>query len=74
MAAVLLLVGFTFKFFSGPSEITLDIPVSSSASYAVINRDVLRLHPGGEVVTAAGASMNTVAYGSTSDVLSWLGG
>lgn len=74
VAAALLIVGFTFKFFSGPTEFTLDVPISSSASYAVIGADVLGIHPGTEVVTASGASLKTVAYGSTSDVLSWLGG
>lgn len=73
-AAALLIVGFTFKFFSGPADFTLPVPVSSSARYAVISPEVLRLHPGGEVVSASGASLNTVAFGSTSDVLSWLGG
>lgn len=74
IAAVLLILGITFKFFSGPTVITLDIPSSATSSYIVIDHEVLDLHPGSQLVKASGASSNTVAYGQIGDVTSWLGG
>ncbi len=74
IAALLLVLGFGFKFFSGPTEITVSIPSSDRSSYVVIEPEVLHLHPGYQTVTAEGASVNTVGYGRTSDVMSWLGG
>lgn len=74
IAAVLLILGISFKFFSGPTSVSVDVPGTTSLSYVVIDHEVLDLHPGSQLVKAAGASTNTVAYGQIDDVTSWLGG
>ena len=74
VAALLLVLGFGFKFFAGPTTISVAVPSSSQMPYVVIDPEVLHLHPGFQTVTADGAKLNTVGYGQTSDVLAWLGG
>ncbi|MEN9751540.1 MAG: hypothetical protein RLZZ600_587 [Actinomycetota bacterium] len=74
IAAALLILGISFKFFSGPKEVSISIPSDSSVSYVVIDPQVLHIHSGAQYLKVAGADVNTVAYGQTNDVLSWLGG
>lgn len=74
VAALLLILGISFKYFSGPTVVTEEIPTQSSLSYVVIDHEVLELHPGVPVVKATGAKTNTVGYGRSGDVTSWLGG
>jgi hypothetical protein len=73
IAALLLILGFTFKFFTGPHSISLAVPSTTSA-YVVIDPDVLAIHPGSQVIHASGAAVNTAAYGKTTDVKAWLAG
>lgn len=74
IAALLLAFGIGFKFFSGPTVVSLDMPQTSELSYVVIDAEVLELNPGSQLVRAEGAASNTAAYGQSDDVLSWLGG
>jgi hypothetical protein len=74
IAATLLILGIGFKFFSGPTVVSQKIPVATTQSYVVLDYDVLHLHAGSQIVSASGASVNTVAFGQTGDVISWLGG
>jgi hypothetical protein len=74
IAALLLILGISFKFFSGPTVVSMDVPVSTSLSYIVIDHEVLELHPGSQRIEASGAKTNTVGYGQIGDVTSWLGG
>jgi hypothetical protein len=74
IAALLLILGISFKFFSGPTVVSMAVPASTSLSYIVIDHEVLELHPGSQRVEASGAKTNTVGYGQIGDVTSWLGG
>jgi hypothetical protein len=74
IAALLLVLGISFKFFSGPTVVSMAVPASTSLSYIVIDHEVLELHPGSQRVEASGAKTNTVGYGQIGDVTSWLGG
>jgi hypothetical protein len=73
IAAVLLILGFGFKFFTGPHSVSLAMP-STTASYVVIDPEVLALHPGSQIIQASGAPSNTAAFGKTADVKAWLAG
>ncbi len=73
IAALLLVLGFTFKFFTGPHSVSVAIPATTS-SYVVIDPEVLALHPGSQVIHAEGAAVNTAAFGKTGDVKAWLAG
>ena len=74
IAATLLILGISFKFFSGPKDVSISIPSDPNVSYIVIDPQVLHLHSGSQYVKVSGADVNTAAYGQTNDVLSWLGG
>lgn len=74
VAALLLIVGLVFKFTAGANDISMTVATNSSSAYAVIDADVMKLHPGNQAVSISTPGLNTVAYGATTDVLSWLAG
>lgn len=75
LAFILLAVGLTQKiFFSGTEFLSVTQRVTTSTPYLVIDGEVLAQHEGDPYVSAAGSGTVMVAYGTSKDVQSWLGG
>lgn len=75
LAFILLAVGLTQKiFFSGTEFLSVTQQVTTTTPYLVIDGAVLAQHDGDPYVSASGSGTVMVAYGTTKDVQSWLGG
>jgi hypothetical protein len=74
LAFVLLIVGLSQKiFFSNTEFITVSKQVVPTTPYLVVDGNVLAHDAGTPYITVRGSAKPVVAYGTTKDVLAWLG-
>ncbi|GAB3616848.1 hypothetical protein GCM10027416_14050 [Okibacterium endophyticum] len=74
VAAVLIVLGIAQRtVFLGPSTVSMETTVDTELPYTVIDGAVLGSHPGQQSITVSGADEVFLAYGTTADVVAWIG-